>query len=428
MAYAHLDADQPLTAYNDPTTPARTSDHDAAVGYFALPAPVLSATLAGIGAFGPQNIGTSSGAQTFVLNNTGQGNISVGVSASGDFSQTDDCGTSLAYGASCNISVVFSPTANGTRGGILTVNTSAGTYTSTLSGTGVFPIDNALTVNFGSTHLVYPGTTFVSACVASTSAAPATGTIQIYDGTTLIATRPVLLNGCAFWLISPPLAVGTHQITVVYSGDQNNPFGASEPTTIVVDPAPVALIPLCGSPLLEFGSSYQCLVDAISIAGSPQGSITYSYDNGASAAAALNHGVAEFSIPKPAVGSHTVAILIAQQGNFAAASAPIQRFVVLPAPVNVTLSASSRSAKVGANLTFIATVTSNSGAGAPNATGSVAFKDGFTPLATVPVDANGQAVFSTSGSSVGLHIITATYANGANYGTGSSSVTILIVR
>lgn len=30
MAYAHFDADQPLTKYNDTTTPARQSDHDAA--------------------------------------------------------------------------------------------------------------------------------------------------------------------------------------------------------------------------------------------------------------------------------------------------------------------------------------------------------------------------------------------------------------
>jgi predicted extracellular nuclease len=44
MAYAHLNSDFPLTAYNDATTAARTSDHDAAVGYFTIPAPVLPST------------------------------------------------------------------------------------------------------------------------------------------------------------------------------------------------------------------------------------------------------------------------------------------------------------------------------------------------------------------------------------------------
>jgi predicted extracellular nuclease len=428
MAYAHLDADQPLTAYNDPTTPARTSDHDAAVGYFNLPAPVLSATLSGNGSFGSQNVNTSSGAQPFVLKNTGEGNISVSIGASGDFSQTNDCGTSLAYGTSCNIYVIFSPTGGGARGGVLTVTSSAGTYTANLSGTGVIPIDAALTVRFERTHLVYPGSTLMSACIASTNGVPATGTIQIYDGATLLATRPVLRNGCAFWYIHPALAAGAHQISVVYSGDKNNPIGASEPTTIVVDPAPVDLDALCGSPILEYGASYHCIADARSHAGPAQGSITYSYDNGTSAAVPLNQGRAEFSISQPTVGSHIVSIGFAQQGNYAAASARIQRFVVLPASVRVALTASSRSAKVGATLTFNATVGSNSAAGAPSATGTITFRDGFTLLATVPVDANGQAVFSTSGLSAGVHMITATYANGANYGTDSSSVTVLISR
>ncbi len=428
MAYAHLDADQPLTAYNDPTTPARASDHDAAVGYFALPAPSLSATLNGNGSFGSQNVGTASGAQTFMLNNTGEGNINVSIATSGDFSQTNDCGSSLVYGATCNIYVVFSPTAGGTRGGALTVTSSAGTYSASLSGTGVIPIDTAISVRFGRTHLVYPGTTFVLTCIASANSQPATGTVQIYDGTTLLATQPVLRNGCAFWYIRPGLAAGTHQISVVYSGDQNNPIGASEPTTIVVDPAPVDLNAFCGSPILEYGSNYRCIVEAFSHAGPAHGSITYSYDGGAAVAVLLNSGRAEFTIPQPAVGSHAMAINFAQQGNYAAASARTQRFAVLPAPVRVTLSASSRSVKAGASLTFNATVSSNSGAGAPNATGSVTFRDGFTPLATVPVDAHGQAAFSTSGLSSSMHTITATYANGANYGTGSDSVIVLITR
>ena len=37
FAYVHLDADFPLTAYNDVTTAARVSDHDVALGYFVLP-------------------------------------------------------------------------------------------------------------------------------------------------------------------------------------------------------------------------------------------------------------------------------------------------------------------------------------------------------------------------------------------------------
>jgi hypothetical protein len=47
-------------------------------------------------------------------------------------------------------------------------------------------------------------------------------------------------------------------------------------------------------------------------------------------------------------------------------------------------------------------------------------------LGTVPVNASGQAAFSTSSLTVGKHTITATYAGGANYASGSSSATITV--
>jgi len=425
MAYAHLDADQPLTAYNDPSTPARTSDHDAAVGYFALPTPALSATLTGSGIFGSQNVGTTSGAQTFVLNNTGQGNISVSVGASGDFSATSDCGTTLAYGASCNVYVVFSPTAGGARNGVLTVTTSAGTYTANLSGNGVVPVDTAISVRFANTHFTYPGTTLLTACIAPATSAAVTGTIQIYDGSTLLTTQAVSRSGCVVWLIAPALSAGTHQITVAYSGDKNNPAGVSAPAAIVVDPAPVDLTLLC-TPLLEYGSNSQCIVGALSLANPVQGNITYTYDNGAPASVSLNRGTAQFTITGPGAGTHTVTVGFAQQGNYAAASTRTQRFIVLPAPVQVTLTASSRSVKAGAGVTLHAAVSSN--AGTPNATGSIVFRDGLAVLATIPVDANGQAAFTTGGLSVGLHAITATYVNGVNYGDGLASLIVTATR
>jgi predicted extracellular nuclease len=141
FAYAHMNADFPLTAYNDATTPARNSDHDAAVGYFVLPTPVLSATLTPpSAAFGTVTTGLSSSGQVFTLTNTGEGAITFAITTTGDFAQSNNCGTSpLAMGGTCSINVVFSPTTGGTRTGALTVvtNGTPGTLTSTLSGTGL---------------------------------------------------------------------------------------------------------------------------------------------------------------------------------------------------------------------------------------------------------------------------------------------------
>jgi len=60
------------------------------------------------------------------------------IATTGDFSQTNNCGTSLAPGTSCTVSVVFTPTASGTRSGTLPITSSdAGSPQSVkLSGTG----------------------------------------------------------------------------------------------------------------------------------------------------------------------------------------------------------------------------------------------------------------------------------------------------
>ena len=89
--------------------------------------------------FGQQPASASlSAPQTFTWTNNSTFNSIVNVApASGDFSVvSSNCG-SLAGGASCQISVVFTPTALGARTGTLSVSAGAQTLTSSLTGTGV---------------------------------------------------------------------------------------------------------------------------------------------------------------------------------------------------------------------------------------------------------------------------------------------------
>ncbi|HXH51024.1 MAG TPA: choice-of-anchor D domain-containing protein, partial [Terriglobia bacterium] len=79
---------------------------------------------------GNQTVGTSSLPQTVMLSNAGSSSLSItGISIGGtnpaDFAQTNNCGTSLAAGASCSINVTFTPSAIGTRSAILSVADSA---------------------------------------------------------------------------------------------------------------------------------------------------------------------------------------------------------------------------------------------------------------------------------------------------------------
>ena len=96
--------------------------------------------------FGAQLLNTASAAQPITLSNTGGATLHLsGISMSGDFTQANGCGSSLAAGASCGISVTFTPTAVGSRGGSLSVasDSAGGIVVVSLSGTGVVPFANA---------------------------------------------------------------------------------------------------------------------------------------------------------------------------------------------------------------------------------------------------------------------------------------------
>jgi predicted extracellular nuclease len=214
MAYAHLDADFPLTAYNDATTPARTSDHDAAVGYFTLPAPTLSATLTpATVTLAATTVGATSAGQVFTLTNTGEGGLTIGsVTTSGAFAANSSCGTTLAVAGTCSINVVFQPTAAGSQTGQLLVVTNASTtaLTSALTGNGLLVPDftigdsvgkttTAATVAAGSAVTValtltpnstFSGSVALSCGAASGSTAP-TGVTCTVPGTTTVTGSPV---------------------------------------------------------------------------------------------------------------------------------------------------------------------------------------------------------------------------------------------
>src|SRR5205807_8040797 len=62
------------------------------------------------------------------------------IAVTGDFAQTNNCSSTLAPGASCTVSVTFTPRMTGTRSGTLTVSDDASNgspQSTSLSGTGV---------------------------------------------------------------------------------------------------------------------------------------------------------------------------------------------------------------------------------------------------------------------------------------------------
>jgi hypothetical protein len=87
--------------------------------------------------FAEQGVGSSSAAQPVTLSNTGNQILTLVLTVSANFTETDNCGTALAAGANCTINVSFAPTTSGTLTGTLSIadNATDSPQTVSLSGT-----------------------------------------------------------------------------------------------------------------------------------------------------------------------------------------------------------------------------------------------------------------------------------------------------
>jgi hypothetical protein len=89
--------------------------------------------------FKKQAVGTTSAPQTVTLTNTGKTELKISsMKASAQFGMSSTCGSSVAAGANCTISVTFSPKTQGAKSGTVTINDSASSKPQVieLSGTG----------------------------------------------------------------------------------------------------------------------------------------------------------------------------------------------------------------------------------------------------------------------------------------------------
>jgi hypothetical protein len=119
-----------------------------------------TATLSGVGlapasivltptslSFPATTVGTTTAAENITVSNTGGTSAGVqSIGVMGDFTiSANTCGTSIAPGTGCTVSIVFAPPASGVRSGTLTVIDDVGTQTANLTGTGTNPATDALT-------------------------------------------------------------------------------------------------------------------------------------------------------------------------------------------------------------------------------------------------------------------------------------------
>src|SRR6202521_96644 len=207
--------------------------------------------------FTSQGISTTSTGKSVTLKNTQTVPLTIwGVSTSGDFAQTSTCPLSpntLGAGASCAISVTFTPTAPGTLTGTLTITDSASTspQTASLSGTGtlsgllsifVAPTNPNLSIGnqqqFVATGVFSGGKTInISRFVTCSSSAPPVARVNS-TGLAQAVTQGVATITAAYGAVrgATTITVATPYVTSISVIPDNTsaPVGAYEQFTAVL--------------------------------------------------------------------------------------------------------------------------------------------------------------------------------------------------
>ncbi len=217
----------PLVA-NGKVYMATWGDEVVVYGLLASTYTVSPATLV----FGSQQTNSASAALPVTVTNTGGVALSItGISLSNSgtqpFSQTNNCGTSVAIGQTCTISVVFNPATAGPATATLSVNavTGAGTQqTVALSGTGVAP--PAYTVLPASVGFANQLTNVASApspvTVTNTGTVPlpvtsitlAGANAAAFSQTSTCGSSVAVGASCAISVVFDPTSVGSNTATL----------------------------------------------------------------------------------------------------------------------------------------------------------------------------------------------------------------------
>jgi len=178
--------------------------------------------------FASQTVGATSAAQTVTLNNTGNAALTLSGIAltgtnAGDFALTSGCGSSVAAGTTCTLSVTFKPTASGTRSAAITLtdNASGGSQSVSLSGTGASAA--TATLSLSSTSLAFGNQPIATTSSTQTITLTNTGTAALnitglsvtganssdYNETTACGSSIAAGANCTIAVMFTPSAAGT---------------------------------------------------------------------------------------------------------------------------------------------------------------------------------------------------------------------------
>ena len=298
-----------------------------------------------------------------------------------------------SFGQSVTFTATVTPKGSGTPTGTVTFSDGATTLgTSALNGGTATVSTAALTVGLHSINASYSGDANFSSSSASlnqtvnpasttltlgSSANPsgfgqpviftatitpqysgqASGTVTFKDGNTTLGS--VALNGNVANLTTSGLAIGTHSITALYSGDANHAGSTSAVLTQTVKAATTTTTLASSTNPSIFGSSVM-FTTTVTTSGStaPTGTVTFMDGATALGTGTLNaSGVATFATSSLAVGQHSVTAVYGGDANNAGSTSSVLTQTVNAANFTLTSNPASTTVTAGHSGTFTVTVT-----------------------------------------------------------------------
>jgi hypothetical protein len=260
-----------------------------------------------------------------------------------------------------------------------------------------------------------------SATVTSGYGGAVTGTLTFRDGSSTIAVLPLSGNQASYRTKYP--LIGTHAITVAYSGDTNNVSSISPVLAEYVEYTSTTTVMTSGSPSLV-GQPVTFTATVTSMYGPiPNGELVVFYDGTtAMASVALAGGKAIYTTLGLSAKAHSIKVVYGGDGIFMPSTGTVQQLVVKYATTTV-LTSTPNPSNFGQLVTFTATVTS----AGPIPTGKLKFLDGTLGIGTVVLNA-GVATLSKSNVTIGTHAITAQYLSDPYNAKSTSPVVHQVVQ
>jgi N-acetylneuraminic acid mutarotase len=447
--YVQLSFGYELSIYDDLWTTASVSSTPPTGPQATLTQSALSFT---------SNAGQISAQQSVTLSNGGSSTLNIsGITLAGTgssaFNQTTTCGSTLAAGSTCSISVTFTPAAATSYSATVSVadNASTSPQTVTLNGTGTAASAPGVTLT-PSTPLSFTSTVATASAAQSititnngTASLSITGITLGGNGTSAFGETntcgvSLAVNAnCAVSVIFTPASATTYSATLSIA---DNASGSPQTVNLsgsgTASPAPAVTLtpnaPLSFSSTVSTASAAQSVmitnsgtaslsITKITLGGSGTGAFGETNTCGSTLAANTSCSVSVIFTPASATG-YSATLSISDNASNSPQTLALSGTGTAVA-TTTALGVSGASITAGTSETLTATVKETGGAATP--TGTVTFYDGSTSLGTGSLNGSGIATYMTSSLASGPHSLTAGYAGDTNNKASTSAATAVTV-